>query len=331
LPEISPDTLQADPGLLVNLGVWSNLPHGLIKMWNSPRYFLGRQLIAQHTNVCADTGTKSYMLYTQNQNKEKFTTPAGTLSKIDLKNNKMAIKIQTDKNDFYEYETNIQEVLLLNHPQIFTRDSVGKYVLEDGVKVDYTSLTTKAKLLQIAISIKPIVENLDFSDTAEEIIQNQLKAISKIFDCLNLKGFCDELDRTRYVKEDAGKLATYGQVQCHGFSSTIFAFLSPFSDVLGVDVLYRGGCSMGSETPNCGFVSNQVEQHQWVQITLRPSMKSYIVDGWYANATRNANYIGMPVSEAYIKHLYPHPKLLIKNKLRALRDTDFEEEFYMSD
>ena len=170
-----------------------------------------------------------------------------------------------------------------------------------------------------------MVENLDFSESNEEITKNQLIAVMKIFECLNLKGFCDELDRTRYVKEDAGKLATYGQVQCHGFSSTIFAFLSPFSDILGVDVLYRGGCSVGSTSPTLETVSNSVEQHQWVQITLRPSMKSFIVDGWYANAARDLNYIGMPILQAYIQHLYPHPKLLIKNKLRAIRDTDFEE------
>merc|ERR1712183_317470 len=113
------DTLQADPGLFVNLGVWNNLPHSLIKMWNSPRYFLGRQLIALHANVCPNPKDKSYMLYKQDPNiyKEKFTTPAGSLSKIDLKNNKMGIKIMTDKNEFFEYETDIQEVLLLNHPQ----------------------------------------------------------------------------------------------------------------------------------------------------------------------------------------------------------------------
>ena len=139
-------------------------------------------------------------------------------------------------------------------------------------------------------------------------------------------GFCNQLDRKRFGRtDDIGKLAFFGQVHCHGYSSTISAYLLPFLNILGIDLLYRGGTSYGKnglENIN-EVVSNKVELHQWVQVTLRPSMKSFLVDGWYEDCNKSEEYIGMDIVKAYHVLLNPHAKLLLNNKIKFVSDSDF--------
>jgi len=45
---------------------------------------------------------------------------------------------------------------------VFGKDSSDKYIFEDGVRANYSDIKVRAKMLQIAFELKPIVENLDF-------------------------------------------------------------------------------------------------------------------------------------------------------------------------
>ena len=110
-----------------------------------------------------------------------------------------------------------------------------------------------------------------------------------------------------------------GQGQCHGLTSCVSLSLAVFNHLLGIDMLYRGGTSYGDKT---GQVSNSVEKHQWLQVTFRPSMESFVVDLWYADSLQDKKYILMPLHEAMKDLTCPHAKLLVKTKLEPLQPSD---------
>jgi hypothetical protein len=49
------------------------------------------------------------------------------------------------------------------------------------------------------------------------------------------------IDNTRYTGTDVGKLAYYGQGNCHHLASVLAALLLPFSKILGWEVIFRAG------------------------------------------------------------------------------------------
>ena len=53
-------------------------------------------------------------------------------------------------------------------------------------------------------------------------------------------------------------MALFGQGSCHGCSSTMAAFLYPFTTILGIDLKYRGGYSFSGEDT---VVTNEIERH----------------------------------------------------------------------
>lgn len=85
----------------------------------------------------------------------------------------------------------------------------------------------------------------------------QLKAIKIVRRSLNLIIFGDKgVDRSRVGRTDnVALMALNGQGQCHGVSSTMSAFLYPFTELLGIDLKYRGGFSF---TDGENEVSNAV-------------------------------------------------------------------------
>jgi hypothetical protein len=102
----------------------------------------------------------------------------------------------------------------------------------------------------------------------------------------------------------------FGQGNCHGCSSIISSFVYPFKDILGIDIRYRGGFSFGAGGPS----SNEVERHQWVEFTCRPSMKTFVVDLWYEGDCKQPAYLTYPVELAYKELFYPNGKLIIGSK-----------------
>ena len=91
------------------------------------------------------------------------------------------------------------------------------------------------------------------------------------------------------------------------------SFLLPFCKVLGIDLKYRGGYSFGGEAEKP--VKNEVERHQWLEFTCRPSMKSFICDLWYEGVHEDSKFLTMPISEAYDHVMYPNCKLIIGTKV----------------
>jgi hypothetical protein len=85
------------------------------------------------------------------------------------------------------------------------------------------------------------------------------------------------------------------------------AFLYPWLTVLGMEMKYRGGCSLGIDRE--GAVADAPELHQWLEVTLRPSMQSYVCDLYRADGTSQETWLRWPVCDAYQHWLYPHGEL----------------------
>ena len=88
----------------------------------------------------------------------------------------------------------------------------------------------------------------------------------------------------RAVTGHVGKLSLKGQGSCHGCSSVIASYLYHFAPLLGFDVKYRSGMSHHEVGEKA---RHTLDRHQTVEVTLRPSMKSVIVDLWFEGVHQN--------------------------------------------
>ena len=209
----------------------------------------------------------------------------------------------------------LAEVRRLNDPQICGTTDAGHTQLEDGIRCNYASPLTKAKMCEVALALASTAESLDFDADPATITSLQLQAVRAVRSCLCINTFqgvggADRArDRQRYCGDDAARFAVYGQGHCHTVSSVMFAFLQPFSAALGIDVRYRGGQSF---TPG-QLVANAPETHQWLELTARPSGSLFTCDLYMEDGPLGGcgKYITEPIAEAYSTRLYPHARLLV--------------------
>ena len=91
------------------------------------------------------------------------------------------------------------------------------------------------------------------------------------------------------------------------------AFLLPIAPLLGIDLKYRGCFTFGDNQPT----TSNVERHQCLevgkltltmihniglQISLRPSGKSFVVDLWLAEKYANPTWLCMDFNTAYNRY-----------------------------
>ena len=132
------------------------------------------------------------------------------------------------------------------------------------------------------------------------------------------------VDRKRVARTDnAGKLAVIGQGHCHGVSSTMAAFLLPLSPLLGIDLKYRGCYTFHDEGPS--VPSYAVERHQCLEVSLRPSGKSFLVDLWMAERFDDPQWLALDIQTGYSKHMYPNGALILNTTAKDVEDTDFSD------
>lgn len=243
---------------------------------------------------------------------------------------KLVLEIEAARGGRHTFEVDCEEVLRLNQPHIFAKDSRGALTFEDGLRCDFTSVLARAKLCEVASALEPFVLELDFAGSAEVCQSLQLKAVEAVRKCLNITTFQQGLDRSRHsaMCDDIARFACNGQGHCHTVSSTMAAFLYPFSSVLGIDVMYRGGYSWDNvnDSDQCATaveVADAPERHQWIEFTTRPSMQSFACDLWVADK-RGADALRWPVCEAYMQRMYPHGKFNIKQRYLQAVSADFD-------
>lgn len=324
LPEISYDILQNNPSYLVQLNIWSALPSNITTLWSSKKYFKGRRVhvFIPCSGVLIKNGSmnQKFLLYDENSS-ERFLSPYATILAYNKEEKVFSVEVMGADKSLHILSFPANEIFLYNNGQHFYKNEMLQVEFEDGIRANYQNPLVKAKLLEIAFELEEIISKMDFLD--EEVEELQKEAILKIRKKLNLISFAKDLNRERFGRTDCvGKMGVYGQAQCHGLSSTISAYLYPFHEILGVDLLYRGGSSFLNDFKKMENVevSNSIEQHQWIQINVCPSMKSYIVDVWYQEAFDDDKYLIYEIEEGCRKISYPHPKLLLKNYVKKIEE-----------
>jgi hypothetical protein len=309
LPTISPDVLEANPTLLVQLGIWRDLPANINTMWTGAKYFTGRKVLI-FIPCSGIANTKDFLIYNP-EAQEKFLSPFGSIKEVG--DDFYTVETIGIDNKLYLLKFPKDEIHLYNSGQIFYKDNLNRIELEDSIKANYDNPLVKAKLIEICIKLAPLIDKMDYN--CDSIVNYQKLAIVLIRKCLNVTSFYKGVDRERHGRTDCiGKLAVNGQAQCHGLSSTISGYLLPFCSILGLELLYRGGYSYVNERDSIP-VSNLIEKHQWLQVNLRPSMCSFVVDVWYQEQFNDDRFLMMELVENIRKGVYPHPKLLLKNKI----------------
>ena len=89
-----------------------------------------------------------------------------------------------------------------------------------------------------------------------------------------------------------GRLAYYGQGNCHHLASVTAAFLLPFGKLLGWEIVFRAGSFIktGREideegNPLKGWNGKpkvNVEDHTWLEVRYKPSYKTFVFDTSFA-------------------------------------------------
>jgi hypothetical protein len=325
LASFIPDLDLSSPDFLVKFGVFEEAPKGWEEMMSSPRYFAGRaQVLVPWFIQNKQVDAPDYMALSPvpTNNGEKFVSHRAQIVKVESD----SMQVQTPGNPDVIKVPN-QDIFNLNQPQFFAKDVVGNTIFEDGLICDYSSVSMKLKMLEIAFKLSPLVKKLDFSQP-EECKKIQLECVRVIRTSLDLitfnKGEVKTVHADRAKTGSVGKLALYGQGNCHGVSSTMAAFLKAFGPILGIDLRYRGGWSFGGG----GEISNQVERHQWLEFTLRPSMEIYACDLWYMGVNEaycgdeSIKYVTYPVDLAYTELMYPNGRLIVGTKIERTQQTD---------
>ena len=115
----------------------------------------------------------------------------------------------------------------MNQPHEFSYDVKGDILFEDNLIFDTKGKAEKAKLIEMAIKLAPIIATLDF--TAPDCIDKQVAAIKVIRRCLNFiannVGNEKIMHSERATTGTVGKLSLRGQGNCHGCSSVISSYL----------------------------------------------------------------------------------------------------------
>ena len=83
---------------------------------------------------------------------------------------------------------------------------------------------------------------MDFSINNHQLLQQQILCSKLIYKQSNLTHLVHEgIDNTRYTGIDVGRLAYYGQGNCHHLAGVTAALLIPFGKLLGWEIMFRAG------------------------------------------------------------------------------------------
>lgn len=152
------------------------------------------------------------------------------------------MKVQAVSGSLVELSVPLSEVLFLNSPTVYKKNHQGALIFEDSVFCSYNSNFVKLKLVECCYLLQPTVSQMDFGINNHSLLEQQKKCTRIIFEQLDLRHLVHEgIDNTRFTGVDAGRLAYFGQGNCHHLASVTAAFLLPFGKVLGWEVLFRAG------------------------------------------------------------------------------------------
>ena len=299
LPALSPHRLAGLPSLLVELGVWGRVPLAWHAMASSPRYFPGRHVLVG----------------TQGEEVLRVATV------VEVGEDTVTVEVEGERGaPEPEVVLTHKEVAILNQPHEFSfLHPSGKLRLEDGTQCDYSSPLVKAKMAEISLSLASLVDRLDFA--SPECAALQREAIALVRGRINMTTFLSGVDRSRVSRSECvGRLAVRGQGTCAALATTLAALLLPLAPALGIDLRYRSCELFHSEAGG-----REGERHRCLEVTLRPSGESLVVDPWMVERYTNPSWLTMDIHTAYGRFMSTSGELVMKTKPRKVVQTDFRE------
>eukprot|EP01105_Mastigella_eilhardi_P013894 TRINITY_DN3165_c0_g1_i4.p1 TRINITY_DN3165_c0_g1~~TRINITY_DN3165_c0_g1_i4.p1 ORF type:complete len:1149 (+),score=187.02 TRINITY_DN3165_c0_g1_i4:45-3449(+) len=288
LPVIAPGTTLQQ---MHDWGVWDQIPSGaetLPSFSEWPRYLAGRQVIVE-APVRLDDSEDSLCL-DERPGARVLTTHRAAILGYNRRDCTFDVSLDEPGGHFLSAvrRYSCAAVYRLNQPTHFRTvraetehaPSEGKYdpgallVFEDGIRCKYADLVTRAKIMEAALALQPVVSDLHFeAPNAVATIEAQLRCvrlIARVMDCVHFVHEGHQLDLRRYARTDVGRLALHGRGHCHTVASVVAALLLPFSPLIGVEVRFRAGAWGSAGRPS--------DDHTWLELTLVPSLTSHVCD-----------------------------------------------------
>ncbi|KRX00287.1 P-loop containing nucleoside triphosphate hydrolase [Pseudocohnilembus persalinus] len=328
LPVLKPNEY---PDNFIDYGIYQNLDLQLLNQINQFSDFPENRQIFIESNVNPYMFEKNYLCYNESKNKSDSLITHKAFIKNYIKEEKQftvkvikqmenqSLNINNQNNDNYnnniDNENSDEEnyhIITVPQKQVFflnaqtnfknTREEKDpEIILEDNVKCKYSELITRAKMLEAALSISKIVQDIKKQDNETILLQKQQQAVHHILSTLDVIHLVKEgIHPERYCVSECGKLAYYGQGTCHIIASLSCAFLLPFTKLLGLEVRFRAGSLIKNSDINEHFQPingwdgkpKKIEHHTWCETTFKPSFQTFIQD-------RSFNYINVNINTAY--------------------------------
>ena len=310
LPPIDVRTLLQEPQLLVRCGAWSDVPTGFYKMLESPRFFPGRRVLVK-AQVCTNSSSDTFLQYDAHHLGQPHTTWRAHIVRL-IGATGVEVALEACTGGIHTMIVSRKEIEEWNQRHQFPRGVGTKVLFEDGLWVDYHRPLTKAKLWEIGCLLAPLAKAIDFT-RLDDCVELQKQVVETVYRAIDMNTFQrdenDELTadgeharaQSRYCGDNIARFACGGQGHCHTVTSTLAAMLLPWCDLFGIDLKYRGGCTIHND----GALCDSTESHQWLECTFRPTMESVVLDCYKEDRRRDGQYINLPISRAYKTALYP--------------------------
>lgn len=295
LPVIAPGISQAH---LVAAGLWTPeeaailsaaLPENL-----GPRFFVGRHAAVMSSVISSRVEDGLRALESGNDGGFAYRTPNARIS--GFSGTDVLVQLETLSGGTRETAVSGKHLVEQNNPTVFQQTACGRgIILEDGVKCIWASTLLRARLCEMAITISEALKN------TVELRKIQTTSVLAIRRHLNVTCLYDAVDRHRFVKGEVEKLMTFGCCHCHGLTSIMAAAVLPFSKMLGIDMRYTGGYHAHEGDLE---ICNNVERHQWLELSFRPTMETVVCDLTLAGCPVDGprwrpEWLLKPVAEAF--------------------------------
>ena len=299
LPSLSPGEVSTQD--LVDWGVWpcsvQGPPSGALEAL--PRYPRGRRVLVR-TEVFArlEAGGDRFLAgMPPGQGKVTVTHRARVQGPDPASPHRMLVAVDTAGGGTDLRSVPSSAVFELNEPTRFRKTVRGAVLFEDGVEAKYSDLLTRGKVMEAALAVAHLADTIcphlaDASPGDAGALQAQLEAVTAItgvIDCRHIPNQGAEVGRSS--RPEVGRLVHYGQGHCHTQASVCCAMLLPFGALLGLEVKFRGGTVHGGGGEGAGWM-REGDDHTWCEVTLLPSMQSFVVDLSFGD-------IAIPAEEVY--------------------------------
>lgn len=281
---------------------------------NCLRYKKGRQVLVKVPVYPSIFDDENYLAFNADSSHELITYRAfiyeifddSFMVAIEKAQNQSQQQFDDSKPNNYEF-VNIpkEHIYLLNEPTNFKIETEG-YLFEDKIHCKYSDVITKAKLMEVCRKIENEILFFDMkkNESVNEFTNFQKKCIDIIWESINLTHFDHVgLHPSRYSKPSVGRLAHFGQGNCHTLASVLAAFLLPFGKLFGWEVTFKAGFFYkpnGRDANGFNGIPRSISDHTWLEVTLLPSLERLVCDPSF-------DEICIPLHDAYCATGHRHP------------------------